>query len=73
MKKQFDGDNETSLRNLLTESVRINPNIGSSTAVLATLKNNTLMTLNLGDSGYLILRPDYNKPRSLSTVFKSKE
>jgi hypothetical protein len=35
---------------------------------------NMLMTLNLGDSGYLILRPDKNTPRDLFLqVHKSKD
>ena len=37
-------------------------------------KENTLKTLNLGDSGYLILRPDVNTPRDLFyQVHKSKD
>lgn len=37
-------------------------------------RENMLMTLNLGDSGYLILRPDVNTPRDLFLqVHRSKD
>lgn len=58
------------------DSVKINNEIGSSTAVLATFDSNTndkILTTNLGDSGYLILRPHDKKTRNLSTIFKSKQ
>ena len=46
-----------SLKELLLESSLANPNKGSSTAVLARLKeDNKLDTCNLGDSGYLWCR-----------------
>ena len=74
MKSHFDkeGPNQ-SLRKILVEATRDNSNIGSSTAVMATLNGHKMCTANLGDSGYLILRPDYKSPRKLTNVFKSKE
>lgn len=45
----------------MKKSVRDNPHIGSSTVVMAkfdSLKDNYIKTLNLGDSGYMILRPN---------------
>jgi hypothetical protein len=65
------------LKNILVESVKINKNIGSSTCVLVkfdTSKNNFIKTTNLGDSGYLILRPIQEGNESyLKLLFKSKE
>ena len=46
------------------KSVCENPHIVSSTAVMIKFddsKENYLKTSNLGDSGYMILRPDKNK------------
>ena len=50
------------------ESVRANENIGSSTAVMASfdiVRDDIIKTVNLGDSGYLILRPDPKYPGKL--------
>jgi hypothetical protein len=47
------------------ESVKANENVGSSTAVLAkfdAIRDDVIQTTNLGDSGYMILRPDKSKP-----------
>ena len=47
------------------ESVKVNDNIGSSTAVLIkfdSIRDDIIKTTNLGDSGYMILRPDDKKP-----------
>jgi len=41
----------------LIQSVKINKNIGTSTAVLLKLEGDELITTNLGDSGYMIFRP----------------
>lgn len=50
----------------------MNTNIGSSTACLASLDDKSLVmkTTNLGDSGYIIFRPDSGE---LEKVFKSQE
>lgn len=50
------------------ESVKANQNIGSSTAVLAKfdqVREDVIKTTNLGDSGYMILRPDLKQPQKL--------
>lgn len=58
-------NSKATLKNMLIEAVKKNKNIGSSTAVLASmdLKDNNeggkdviLKTCNLGDSGYMIVR-----------------
>jgi hypothetical protein len=58
----------------MIDSVKTNPNIGSSTCVIAkfdTSRPNFLKTTNLGDSGYLLLRPDTDG--NLQSLFRSKE
>lgn len=63
------------LKELLIAAVRLNPNQGSSTAVMALLgEEGRLQTCNLGDSAYLILRPDM-KDREIEykKVYRSKE
>ena len=57
----FNLNNAWELRHILVECVKVNKNTGSSTAVLAkfdTSRENYLKATNLGDSGYLILRPN---------------
>ena len=74
----FDVDPSQELKDILVESLQMNPCNGSSTVVMAKLEeinhelpsNNQdkssktfinkyyLKTINLGDSGYLILRPN---------------
>ena len=57
------------------ESVVSNPNVGSSTAVMAkfdTIREDVIKTTNLGDSGYMILRPDSKTPGKLKTIFRSE-
>lgn len=65
------------LKNILVESVKINKNIGSSTCVLVkfdTSRHNFIKTTNLGDSGYLILRPVQEGNESyIKLIFRSKE
>ena len=73
MKKHFDKHDDSSMKSMLVSAVSENRNTGSSTVVMASLDKNMLFTTNLGDSGYLILRPDYKAARKLTTVFKSKE
>jgi protein phosphatase PTC7 len=48
------------LKHILVESVKLNPHMGSSTAVMVQIepKSNEIVTCNLGDSAYLILRCD---------------
>ena len=53
----------------------MNHNIGSSTVVMAGFdqdRPNVVKTLNLGDSGYLIFRPNLKKKRTLQRIFKSE-
>lgn len=67
IKRVFEHDKRQDLKGVLMESVRQNNFIGSSTAVLATLNDKSqLLTTNLGDSGYMIYRPDYGRPQSLT-------
>ena len=61
IKTNFDKNEAQELKKVLHESVKGNPNTGSSTCVLAkfdTSRPNHLKATNLGDSGYLLLRPD---------------
>ena len=45
------------LKEILVEAVKLNKNMGSSTATLASIvEPNLLKTTNLGDSGYIIYR-----------------
>jgi hypothetical protein len=58
---------------MLKKSVQDNPHIGSSTVVIAkfdNVKDNYIKTLNLGDSGYMILRPNKNRFNSGITIKK---
>lgn len=73
IKQIFDANEAQELKSVLVESVKINPNIGSSTCVLAKFdtERNVLKTTNLGDSGYLLLRPDDSG--ALTQFFRSKE
>lgn len=53
----------------------MNDNIGSSTVVMAGFdqkKLDKMKTLNLGDSGYLIFRPNLKKKRTLQKIFRSE-
>ncbi len=63
------------LKELLVEAVKLNPNEGSSTAVMALLGDDgRLQTCNLGDSAYLILRPVMKNGESeIKKVYRSKE
>ena len=45
---------------------------GSSTNVIAILEGSTLKTTNLGDSGYMLLRPDATK-KELEVIHRSEE
>jgi protein phosphatase PTC7 len=54
-------NNSRELKNILVSAVKANKNTGSSTAVLAkfdTTRHDILKTTNLGDSGYVLYRPN---------------
>jgi protein phosphatase PTC7 len=64
------------LKQVLVDSVKDNRYKGSTTCVLAkfdTSRENVIKTTNLGDSGYLILRPSTAKDGELVLMFRSKE
>jgi len=57
--EESEPEKRPDLKTLLVESVKKNPHMGSSTAVMVYLKGkDELETCNLGDSAYLILRPE---------------
>mmetsp|Transcript_44260 Transcript_44260/g.42958 ORF Transcript_44260/g.42958 Transcript_44260/m.42958 type:complete len:168 (+) Transcript_44260:206-709(+) len=64
---------EVDVKTLLVESVKLTKPMGSSTFVMAILneKDAMLRTLNLGDSAYILLRPDGKG--GLDQIFKSTE
>ena len=66
-----DSGANMTLKEILDEAVRRNPETGSSTAVMAKLEAGGIMkTCNLGDSGYLILRKNSD---NLDKIYRSKE
>ena len=74
IKAYYDKNNAKELREVLVESVKANTNTGSTTCVLAkfdTTRHDYLKTTNLGDSGYIIFRPD--EQGVLSMRFRSQE
>ena len=67
-------NNGNELRQILVDSVQANKETGSSTVVLAkfdTSRENYIKTTNLGDSGYLLLRPELDG--TFKTLFRTKE
>ena len=63
------------LKQVLTDSVRKNTEIGSSTIVMAKsdmVRGNYIKTTNLGDSGYWIFRPHSEIPRKFELIYKSE-
>ena len=55
----FNQNKAETTKNILIESVKVNPHTGSSTAVLVKIdqdQNNVIKTTNLGDSGYVHYR-----------------
>ena len=63
-------------RNLLVDAVTRNDEVGSCTCVIVTLDKEAevIQTVNLGDSGYMILRKDQTqKGDPLSIIYESKE
>ena len=70
----FDKESDKSLDTILTEADKVNPHSqGSSTAVMAKLTpdSNYMKTCNLGDSSYMIIRPQLDG--RLTKVFRSQE
>ena len=70
----FDQDSGKELKQILTEADQANPHKqGSSTAVMAKLHPGStfMQTCNLGDSGYMIIRPKLDG--RLEKVFRSQE
>ena len=71
----FERNNAVELKQILVDAVSINPHTGSSTCVLAkfdTSRDNYLKTTNLGDSGYLLLRPT-GENNQFERIFRTKE
>ena len=67
----YDEAPDLTLKETLIEAVKKNPHRGSTTACLAKLESGSKMkTCNLGDSGYLIVRPDDRG--NLEKVFRSQ-
>ena len=61
-----------SLKDILIQSVKINVQTGSATCVIAAFddtKSDFITTTNLGDSGYVIYRPD--ESGKLEKIFRS--
>lgn len=60
---------------MLIDAVKLNKNVGSSTAVLAKLDEpDIIKTTNLGDSCYVIFTAQYERNAvKLKKVFRSKE
>lgn len=62
------------LKDLLDQASKITKSQGSSTCVMAEIKEddpNTLHTCNLGDSGYWLFRPNHSS-KDLTLMFKSE-
>ena len=66
---------EKTLKEILVEAVALNKNVGSSTAVLASLQEpNIMKTTNLGDSGYIIYQAsNVENEIVLKKIFRSEE
>ena len=73
----YDADPSYELKQLLVDAVNKNQQIGSSTCVLAKFDNergNVIKTTNLGDSGYMLVRPTPDSPNGkMEQLFRSKE
>ena len=73
----FENEPKRDLKDMLVNAVKVNPNRGSTTAVIAKLDSQSvepvvMSTCNLGDSGYLVVRPT-EKGDQVSKVFRSVE
>ena len=64
----YDSGSFENLHDLLDKSVRMTKAKGSTTCVMAKLEDSCMSTCNLGDSGYLLLRPSSTQT---SVVYKS--
>ena len=74
IKSLFDLNPAWELKQILADAVLANKNTGSSTCVLVkfdTSKPDTLKATNLGDSGYLLVRPQGDG--TFETIFRTKE
>ena len=74
LKNLFDKDKSKSLTQLMTEAVSQNEHEGSSTYCVAVFdETNKLVTQTLGDTAYMILRPDgQDQDTEFEVVFKTK-
>lgn len=68
----FQADTRKGLKQILVEAAKQNKEMGSSTAVLVKLEedSDTILSTNLGDSGYRIFRPN---DAGYDLIFASKE
>lgn len=69
----FDKNNAKELREVLVDAVKLNKNQGSTTCVLAkfdTQRPNYIKTTNLGDSGYILYRPNLENG-TLTKLFRT--
>ena len=76
IKEDFDHEPSHELRRVLIEAVAMTHVQGSSTVVMAkfcTMRKNFIRTANLGDSGYLILRPSKKEGGKFKKIFRSEE
>ena len=74
IKKVFDLNEAAELKQVLVDTVAVNPHTGSSTCVMAkfdTGRKDCLKTTNLGDSGYVLIRP--HADGKLEKLYRSKE
>lgn len=76
IKQNFDKDPSQELKQVLTDSVKSTSYQGSSTCVMVkfdTSRKDVIKTTNLGDSGYMILRPSSAKDGEIILLFRSSE
>ena len=69
----FDKNEAKELREVLVDAVAVNKNQGSTTCVLAkfdTQRPNYIKTTNLGDSGYILYRPNFENG-TLTKLFRT--
>ena len=75
LRRQGKKTTEISVKDLLIEGVKKTKAIGTSTFVMALMDEKEMVVkgLNLGDSGYMIVRPELNSENGLKTMYRSKE
>ncbi len=63
------------MKSLIDRAVKLTKAKGSSTFVMLTIdeEGDKINSLNLGDSGFMILRPNESEKSGFETVFRSKE